>query len=56
MTDDSNQTVSIHEGAEGVSAAWLAKRAHISHIPTTAFNALNFRQVMAFILHNKPPV
>ncbi|KAJ8319497.1 hypothetical protein KUTeg_004588 [Tegillarca granosa] len=56
MNDDSNQTVSIHEGAEGVSAAWLAKRSHISHIPTTAFNALNFRQVMAYILHNKPPV
>jgi len=56
VCDDNNQTISLHEGAEGVTAAWLAKRSHISKIPTGGFHALNFRHVMAFILNNTQPV
>ncbi|OWF37806.1 serine/threonine-protein kinase SMG1-like [Mizuhopecten yessoensis] len=56
LCDDSDQAVSLQEGAEGVTAAWLAKRCHMNKIPSGGFHSLNFRHVMAFILHNKQPV
>ena len=56
LCDDNNQTVSLQEGAEGVTSAWLAKRAHIANIPSNKFHTLNFRHVMAFILNNIKPV
>lgn len=56
LCDDSDQAVSLQEGAEGVTAAWLAKGYHTSRIPSGGFHSLNFRHVMAFILNNTHPV
>ncbi|XP_062590366.1 serine/threonine-protein kinase SMG1-like isoform X1 [Saccostrea cucullata] len=56
LGDDNDQSISIQEGAEGVTAAWLARRAHISRIPNGEFQAVNFRQIMAYILHETQPI
>ena len=53
---DNDQSISVHEGAEGVTAAWLARRSHISRIPNGGFHAVNFRQIMAHILHDTQPM
>jgi hypothetical protein len=50
LCDDNNQSISIQEGAEGVTAAWLAKRNVINKIPTTTFHSHNFKQIMAYLL------
>lgn len=56
LGEDNDQSISLHEGAEGVTAAWLARRAHVNRIPNGEFHAVNFRQIMAFILHDTQPM
>ncbi|XP_048758488.2 serine/threonine-protein kinase SMG1-like [Ostrea edulis] len=56
LGEDNDQSISLHEGAEGVTAAWLARRAHVNRIPNGEFHAVNFRQIMAFILHDTQPI
>lgn len=56
LGEDNDQSISVQEGAEGVTAAWLARRAHINRIPNGEFHAVNFRQIMAYILHDTSPI
>lgn len=56
LGEDNDQSISVQEGAEGVTAAWLARRAHINRIPNGEFHAVNFRQIMAYILHDTSPM
>ncbi|XP_052059400.1 serine/threonine-protein kinase SMG1-like isoform X1 [Mytilus californianus] len=55
LCDDNDQSISIQEGAEGVTAAWLAKRNVINKIPTMSFHSHSFKQVMAYLLQKSPP-